>query len=522
MTLGSVLCAAARNWTMLLFGRAFQGLSAAGLMNTIKIILADRVTLAEQSKNSTIFALLNGFSFSVGPIIGGYLANSNWRYCFVVSIPVAVLAQIVIFTVLRPELVRGTHHATGATRKSVLAGLSTIDYGGTVLFIFGAGLLILGVTWGGVHYPWTSAHVMAPLVIGGVLFVSFFIYEYLLEPGRLISRIFPQQVAMIPWSLFARKDAFLLSIINAATGAALYSAFYFVGIFWTLVEAYDPGKAGTRLLYYLPGLGIGGYTAMFLCNVWPRQTFFPLSIGSIVEAAGFAVLAYATSTRNATLVSVFMAFSGAGTGVRLMPNTLHAAGVWPTKLAAVMSLMDFALPFGGTVSIAIMSAVFYNKFSKALTTLNVGQNVATNFTSNSTSSLQSINQLPTAIQDQIREKAAKAVMWSFISVLPIMALSVTSAILLGNVWIKPSGKMDQKDARGEVIYSSYLAALFTVGDFAIASRGVTNIFKGKLKSRKVPIDSNRAVLEAEDQTKENEANRENEPNEQHEASRHEL
>jgi MFS family permease len=466
MTLGSILCAAAQNWTMLLFGRAFQGLSAAGLMNIIKIILADRVTLAEQSKNTTIFTLVNGISYSVGPIIGGYLANSNWRYCFVISIPIAVFAQVVIFIVLRPELVRGTHHATGAGRQTILAGLSTIDYGGTALFIFGAGLLILGVTWGGVHYPWTSAHVLAPLVIGAVLFISFFVYEYFLEPGRIISRIFPHQVAMIPWSLFARKDAFLLAIINAATGAALYSAFYFVGIFWTLVEAYDPGKAGTRLLYYIPGLGIGGYSAMFLCNVWPRQTFFPLSIGSIVEAIGFGVLAYATSTRNATLVSVFMAFSGAGTGVRMMPNTLHAAGVWPNKLASVMSLMDFALPFGGTVSIAIMSAVFYNKFSNALASVDVGQNVATNFTSNSTSSLQSINQLPTVIQDQIREKSARAVMWSFISVLPIMGLSVASAILLGNIWIKPSGEMDQTDARGEVIYTSYLGALFTVRNFS--------------------------------------------------------
>src|ERR1700753_2822334 len=68
MVLGSTLCAAAQNWTMLLFGRAFQGLSAAGIMNMIKIILSDKVSLAEQSKNQTIFALVNGISYSVGPI----------------------------------------------------------------------------------------------------------------------------------------------------------------------------------------------------------------------------------------------------------------------------------------------------------------------------------------------------------------------------------------------------------------------------------------------------------------------
>jgi MFS family permease len=59
MLLGSTLCTAAQNWTMLLFGRAIQGLSAAGILNMIKIVLADKVTLAEQSKNTTIFSLIS-------------------------------------------------------------------------------------------------------------------------------------------------------------------------------------------------------------------------------------------------------------------------------------------------------------------------------------------------------------------------------------------------------------------------------------------------------------------------------
>jgi hypothetical protein len=50
----------------------------------------------------------------------------------------------------------------------------------------------------------------------------------------------------------------------------------------------------------------------------------------------------------------------------------------------------------------------------------------------------------------------------------------------------------------------------------------TNRFQGKLKSRKVPIDSKTAVLVAEDQTKESEANREREADYEHEANRQEL
>jgi hypothetical protein len=202
---------------------------------------------------------------------------------------------------------------------------------------------------------------------------------------------------------------------------------------------------------------------MFICNIFPRQTFYPLFLGSIIEATGFALLAWATSTRNGTVVSVMMAVAGAGTGLRFMPNTLHAAGIWRKKLAAAMSLMDFALPFGGTLSIAIMSAVFYNKFAAALADMNVDSTAGTGvLNTHNTNSLQGIDSLPPAVQDIVRQKAAKAVMWSFISVLPIMACSVLAATMLGNVWIKPKNVTSGQASKGEVMYSPYLVALFTV------------------------------------------------------------
>ena len=57
---GSVLCAAARNWTMILFGRAVQGLGAAGISNLTHLVLADGVSLADNSINNTIFSLIHG------------------------------------------------------------------------------------------------------------------------------------------------------------------------------------------------------------------------------------------------------------------------------------------------------------------------------------------------------------------------------------------------------------------------------------------------------------------------------
>jgi hypothetical protein len=453
MVIGSTLCAAAQTWGMLLFGRALQGLSAAGIMNIIKIILADKVSLKENAKNNTIFALVGGTSYSIGPIIGGYLTNANWRYCFVISIPIAIASQIAIFFLLRKELVGGTYRLRDGF-PAFLSGIATIDIGGTTIFVFGVGLIILATTWGGATYAWSSVAVLVPLVIGSILFVLFWLYEYLLEPGRIISRTFPHQDAMIPWALFKKRDTFILSVISFATGAALYSVFYFIGIYFTLGEAYPASKAGVQLLYYIPGIGVGVYLAMFSCNVWPKITFPPLFLGTIIETAGVAMLTWAVTTRRVALVNGMMGLAGVGTGLRFMPNTLHAAGIWPERLAPTMSVMDFSLPFGGTLALAIMGSVFNNKMAGVF----LGTRNNHGFNIHNTESLDSIANLPKQAQDVIRNAAKRAVMWAFVSITPLLGLSVLAAAFLGNVWIgKRRGKDDSM-----VLYKPYLVAIFKV------------------------------------------------------------
>ncbi|EER29299.1 Major Facilitator Superfamily protein [Coccidioides posadasii C735 delta SOWgp] len=471
MLIGSVLCAAAQTWPMLLLGRALQGTSSAGIMNLIQIILSDKVSLADNAKNSTIFQFVAGISYGVGPVIGGYLTQSNWRYCFVLSIPVAFVAHIAIFVVLRKELVGGTYFTKGSRRSSFLEGLGTVDIGGTLLFICSVSLIIIGTSWGGATYPWTSPAVLAPLIIGSILFVLFFIYEYLLGPGRILARCFPSQTVMIPSELFRKRDMVVLAIIEFATGAAMFSAFYFVGIYFTLVEAYSPERSGLQLLFYIPGIGAGVYFAMFACNVWPAHTFYPLSVGTVTESVGIGLITWAITRRQVSLVNGMMAVAGAGTGMRFMPCTLHAAGIWPDKIAPAMSIMRFSMPFGGTLALAIMGSVFNNKMAPVFRSMNSG--LGGHVDTHVTQSLDFISDLPEPMQSYVRNTGKDAVMWAFVSITPIMAISLVAIIFLGNVWIKSSkakeamekakreGTHDDGIVSSEVIDKPYLLALIT-------------------------------------------------------------
>ncbi|KAL4966515.1 putative MFS multidrug transporter [Aspergillus stella-maris] len=489
MLVGSTLCAAAQNWGMLLFGRALQGTASAGLMTTIFIVLADGVSLEENAKNNSVFSLIAGVAYSVGPVVGGYLTDDNWRYCFVISIPIAFLSHIVIYILLRNELKPGTYTHRGSRLSSFLSALGTIDIIGTILFIFGVGLIILGTAWGGSTYPWVSAQVLAPLIVGGVCFITFFVYEYLLEKGTF-ERIFPRQKPMIPYSMFKRLDTLWLVILQFAAGTSMYSVFYYIGVYFTLVEEYPASKAGVQLLYYIPGLGVGVYLAILMCNTLPAQTFHPLTLGTLLETLGIALVTYGIHAQKTTVLNGMMVLAGAGTGIRMMPASLHATGVWPDRIAAALSLLRFAMPFGGTLGITIMGSVFNNKLASGIASIpgvSGGDSVsAEDLAHGGTDSLSFIADLPPSLQEAVRMKGRDAIMWAYIAILPILGISLVTGLFLGNVWIKKKCRTEESNVEGgatqeeegrtgesEVIYVPYLYAVFKgVDKYKYTSRPV--------------------------------------------------
>lgn len=225
MIIGSTLCAGAPTtaFPMLLVGRALQGISCSGLQILTKVILADKVSLKENAKNNTIFALVGGLGYGFGPVIGGYLTQASWRWCFIINLPIAVVGIVFAFFFLRHELlgpqsIPGVDDASSHGLATFRTRVLTIDYGGQILFLFGMGLLVLALTWGGSYYPWSDVNVLAPLVVGFVLFTTFLIWEFLKMPGRKLAIKFPQQMAMVPIKLIWSRNGGLLIYINFITG----------------------------------------------------------------------------------------------------------------------------------------------------------------------------------------------------------------------------------------------------------------------------------------------------------------
>lgn len=231
----------------------------------VKIILADRVSLADYALNAILFTVISVVGFSIGAAIGGPLAQVNWRWCFAINLPVSAVAIILLVVILRRELLGpqplpeldgdGSDGRLGRRRGRFIVRLATIDYIGQLLFLLGLGLLILGFTWAGATYAWSSAAVLSSLIIGFVVSVAWVMYEYSMSPSHFMSRVFPIQRPMMPWELLLERDISLLFFINCTQGMCTSSVMYFMAFYFAKVEGKSASGAGLSLLYFLPGFG---------------------------------------------------------------------------------------------------------------------------------------------------------------------------------------------------------------------------------------------------------------------------
>jgi len=96
-TIASVLCATATSLTEMVVFRAFQGVSGAFIVPLAQATLFD---INPREKHGQAMALFGGgvmIGPILGPVLGGWLTdNYNWRWVFLVNLPVGILCTLVM------------------------------------------------------------------------------------------------------------------------------------------------------------------------------------------------------------------------------------------------------------------------------------------------------------------------------------------------------------------------------------------------------------------------------------------
>jgi len=115
--LGSLACCIAPTLGLLVAARALQGVGGGGLMTLSQALIGEVVAPRLRARNQSYFAIIFALASVGGPVIGGLVVHhANWRWLFIVNLPLCALAVWRLRTMLdddRPHPARGQPDAAG-------------------------------------------------------------------------------------------------------------------------------------------------------------------------------------------------------------------------------------------------------------------------------------------------------------------------------------------------------------------------------------------------------------------------
>jgi len=274
----------------------------------------------------------------IGLVLGGLLAEWDWRAVFWVSVPIGIAGTIWAFLSLH-ELGERTH--------------GRLDWWGNITFAVGLTALLTGITYGiqpyGDHTTgWTNPWVLAGLIGGAALLAAFCVIE-----TRVADPMF--HLALFRDRTFAAGNlAGLLSSISRG-GMQFMLIIWLQGI-WLPLHGYDyadtPLWAGIYLLPLTVGFLVAGPLSGWLSDRYGQRLF---SVGgSLVVAAAFIGLVLLPVDFPYWLFAVLLAVSGLGSGIFSAPNTSAVMGAVPAnQRGAAAGMRGTFFNSGSALSIGI-------------------------------------------------------------------------------------------------------------------------------------------------------------------------
>ncbi len=290
---------------MIIF-RLVQGVGAGFLFANSAAIITDAFPTHQRGMAMGINQMAAIIGSFVGLILGGVLAAVNWRYVFLVSVPVGLFGTVWAYLKLRETATIRAHQK--------------LDWPGNITFALGLTVLLLGVTYGIEPYGdspmgWGNPLVIAALV-AGVLLLTLFVWIELRVPDPMFRLdLFKRKV--FTWGNIA---GFLSSLQRG--GLQFMLVIWLQGI-WLPLHGYSfeetPLWAGIYMTPLLAGFVVLGPLSGWLSDRMGQRLF--MFAGMMINVVGFIGLTFLPANFDYRIFLVLLLLLGIGQGLFAAPNT---------------------------------------------------------------------------------------------------------------------------------------------------------------------------------------------------------
>jgi len=359
--IGTVLCALSPSFPFLIVASALTALGSGAMMPLTFAVVGD---MFPPEKRGKWIGLLNapvGICALIGPTLGGWFVdnpNLGWRWLYWSSIPLLVVCLLTTPI--------GVPSIRSATRGK-------IDVRGCVLVAIASAATIIGLSFAGDRYAWSSWQVVSLLLIAMIFWVLFIRSENHAEEPILDPKVF-------------RNRSFLtVSVASLLGGFGQMGMLMYFVMFLQGVQLNNDFERFLEPVGRMLGFSVGHTTisGIIITPMSVIMAFISVPVGfmmgrsknfkwmyivsyGILTVVLFGVILFGPESSQ-WLSVVAAALTGVGYGALPPLNTMVVQTAVPQKLLGVaMGAFFFCMLLGGAISPAVLGSAMNSTYKTTL------------------------------------------------------------------------------------------------------------------------------------------------------------
>ncbi|WP_375104380.1 DHA2 family efflux MFS transporter permease subunit [Paenibacillus sp. RS8] len=296
LLIGSIICAAAPSFSLLLIGRMIQAAGAGIIMPLMMSVVLAIFPVEKRGSAMGLLGLAMIFAPAIGPTLAGFVVEyHSWRWLFIALIPLVILVIALAFKYLVN---------VSETSKSKLDVVSVL------LSTVGFGLILYGFSSAG-SKGWDDAIVILTLGIGIAVTAAFCI--------RQIKSDDP----LLNLSVFKNKVFTMTSLINVLITMMMYADMILLPIYLQNGRGFTAFDAGLLLL---PGALVNAFMSPVTGKLYDRFGAKPLFIIGLLFIIP-SMWAVTDLSQSTTYMYLMIRTIGLRIGLSFITMPLNTAGL---------------------------------------------------------------------------------------------------------------------------------------------------------------------------------------------------